>query len=470
MGRKLKQDEHYLKKELFELIKSEETIFNFLQKSSLDGLWYWNLENTNDEWMSPEFWQTLGYDPETMPHSPESWKDIINSDDLKVALDNFNKHLENEAYPYDQIVRYKHNNGSTVWIQCRGIAYRNEHGKPIRMLGAHNDITKLKLLEERHQRNLKAVDELYASAKLDLDEAEAIFKSLPDSTFQVDTYGYITKVNDEACSLTGYNEQELLMMSVDDLVPKKYRSSHEGKRLKYFESPSNRNMLTSPRSVYAQHKNGGQIPVEIRLNTIKTRYGDKVLVSLRDVTENNELVESLRLALEKNEYLQKEVTVDPLTKLKNRRYFEEAAIREFSHSRRHNLELSIAMIDIDYFKKVNDNFGHAIGDYVLEKLSNELKKYIRVGDTLARIGGEEFAILLPSTSLSSAEILLERIRISINDLQFKNNTPKYITISSGLTNLHQNDNDYQDLLKRADDALYKAKDEGRNKVVTRFEN
>lgn len=134
----MKQREHYLKEELFQLIKSDEKIFDFLQKSSLDGIWYWNLENKNDEWMSPEFWKTLGYDPKTMPHSPESWKDIINKDDLKVALDNFNKHIENADHPYDQTVRYKHKNGSTVWVQCRGVAYRNESGKPIRMLGAHN--------------------------------------------------------------------------------------------------------------------------------------------------------------------------------------------------------------------------------------------------------------------------------------------------------------------------------------------
>lgn len=466
----MKQREHYLKEELFQLIKSDEKIFDFLQKSSLDGIWYWNLENKNDEWMSPEFWKTLGYDPKTMPHSPESWKDIINKDDLKVALDNFNKHIENADHPYDQTVRYKHKNGSTVWVQCRGVAYRNESGKPIRMLGAHNDITRLKLLEERNQRNLKAVDELYASAKLDLDEAETIFKNLPDTTFQVDEFGYITKVNDEACSLLGYSEQELLVMNVDELVPAKYRFAHENKRQKYIKSPSNRNMLSSPRSVFAEHKDGSQIPVEIRLNTIKTRYGDRILVSLRDFTEHNELVKTLEFALEKNKSLNQEVSIDPLTELKNRRFFEEAAIREFAQSKRHNLELSIAMIDIDYFKKVNDSFGHAVGDYALKLVSSELKKYIRAGDTLARIGGEEFAILLPSTSLPAAEILLERIRVSINELQFTNNTPETITISIGLTNLYKSDDNYQELLKRADEALYKAKDEGRNKVITRFNN
>ena len=76
------------------------------------------------------------------------WQDIINQDDLKIALDNFVKHCEDVTHPYDQIVRYRHKDGSTVWVRCRGIAIRDETGKPIRMLGAHTDLTKLKRTEE----------------------------------------------------------------------------------------------------------------------------------------------------------------------------------------------------------------------------------------------------------------------------------------------------------------------------------
>ncbi|WP_084202242.1 sensor domain-containing diguanylate cyclase [Aeromonas fluvialis] len=457
--------EHYLKKELYELIKSDDSIFDFIQKASLDGIWYWNLEKTNDEWMSPEFWQVLGYEHETMPHSPDSWQSIINQDDLKIAIDNFNKHIEDEKHPYDQIVRYKHKDGSTVWIHCRGIAIRNSNGKPIRMLGAHNDITRVKILEERNQRNLKAVDELYATTKLDLFEAEAIFKNLPDGILQADEYGFITKVNDAVCSMLGYAEQKLLAMNVDDIVPQEHRSNHAKQRQQYFESPTNRNMLSSPRSVFAQHRNGTKIPVEIRLNTLATRYGKRILVSLRDVTEHNNLVNSLKIALAENKSLNIEVSLDPLAKLKNRRFFEEAAIREFANSKRHTVPLSIAIFDIDHFKDVNDKYGHAVGDEVLKALSNELNNHVRAGDTLARIGGEEFAVLLPSTSLVAAEILLERIRVSIKKLKFANDTPSLITASIGVSTVSDNDYSYQEVLQRADKALYTAKENGRDKVI-----
>jgi len=150
----------YLKKELYELIRTDERIFDFIQDSSLDGLWYWDLENPENEWMNAKFWTVLGYDPNEMPHQSNAWQDIINQDDLKLAQDNFNKHCENPDHPYDQIVRYTHKDGSTVWIRCRGLAIRDNNGKPIRMVGAHQDVSDLKKSE---QALLQANEELRRS-------------------------------------------------------------------------------------------------------------------------------------------------------------------------------------------------------------------------------------------------------------------------------------------------------------------
>jgi PAS domain S-box-containing protein len=126
----------------------DNSIFDFIQESALDGLWYWDLEKPEEEWMNPKFWTTLGYDPEEMPHKSASWQDIIHADDLKIATENFIKHCENASHLYEQIVRYKHKNGSTVWIKCSGKAIRDQEGKAVRMLGAHTDITHLKKQEE----------------------------------------------------------------------------------------------------------------------------------------------------------------------------------------------------------------------------------------------------------------------------------------------------------------------------------
>ncbi len=147
--------DNYLKKELYELIRTDESIFDLIQESSLDGLWYWDLENPEEEWMNPKFWTVLGYDPEEMPHKSTAWKNIINKDDLKAATENFIKHCENPEHPYDQIVRYTHKNGSTVWIHCRGLAIRDKNGKPVRMLGVHNNISEtIKQADEMLEREV----------------------------------------------------------------------------------------------------------------------------------------------------------------------------------------------------------------------------------------------------------------------------------------------------------------------------
>ena len=144
---------NYLQKELYDLIQTDRRIFDFLQQGSLDGLWYWDLQNPDEEWMNERFWETLGYDPAEMPHKASSWMEIIFPEDLELAKVNVGKHLADpDNFPYDQLVRYQHHDGHTVYIRCRGLAVFNEDGVPTRMLGAHNDLTAVyqreKLLEE----------------------------------------------------------------------------------------------------------------------------------------------------------------------------------------------------------------------------------------------------------------------------------------------------------------------------------
>lgn len=160
--------QHPLEAELHDLLANDPEMWRFLQQGSLDGVWYWNLEEPQHEWMSPEFWQVLGIDPATKRHDPAEWQDIIFEEDLALAIENFHHHCENPDHPYDQVVRYRHADGSTVWARCRGIAIRDETGRAVRMLGAHNDLTAVKRAEEkalRDARRLKvANDELQSFA------------------------------------------------------------------------------------------------------------------------------------------------------------------------------------------------------------------------------------------------------------------------------------------------------------------
>ncbi len=156
----MSEEEHYLKNELDTLITSNTSIFQFIQEGSLDGIWYWDLESREQEWMSPRFWTLLGYDPTTKNHLASEWQDLIFPEDLTATLENLNRHFEDPNHPYDQVVRYKHKDGSTVWVRCRGIAIRNEKGKPIRMLGAHTELTREKLAEKQLKKYRDHLEEL----------------------------------------------------------------------------------------------------------------------------------------------------------------------------------------------------------------------------------------------------------------------------------------------------------------------
>ncbi|MAO64171.1 MAG: hypothetical protein CL666_04160 [Balneola sp.] len=138
---------NYLEKELRELVKKDDSIFDFLQESTLDGMWYWDLTNQEEEWMNNVFWERLGYDPDQMPAKAEAWMGLINPEDMEIAKAKIAEHIEDPAKPYDQVIRYTHAQGHTVWIRCRGMILRTEDGSPIRMLGAHTDITKAKRKE-----------------------------------------------------------------------------------------------------------------------------------------------------------------------------------------------------------------------------------------------------------------------------------------------------------------------------------
>jgi diguanylate cyclase (GGDEF)-like protein len=159
--------------------------------------------------------------------------------------------------------------------------------------------------------------------------------------------------------------------------------------------------------------------------------------------------------------------LDDLTGLCNRRHFMETLEKEGGRASRYGTSLVLCMMDVDEFKKVNDTYGHPAGDMVLRELGAMLRKSIRMSDTACRYGGEEFALLLPSTDLREATLQGERLRRMVETHRFEwEGTPFRLTASFGLARLDYERNPSSAvLLEEADKALYKAKREGKNRVV-----
>ncbi len=167
-----------------------------------------------------------------------------------------------------------------------------------------------------------------------------------------------------------------------------------------------------------------------------------------------------------NQKLEKLSITDPLTGCNNRRHFNETASKVYMLSTRHERPLSALMLDLDYFKKVNDTYGHNIGDDVLKKVAHTCQRFIRETDLFARYGGEEFCFLFPETNATHAIIIAEKLRTAIANLEMKANGEKFsITASLGVSDNDHKEDSLEGLIKRSDEALYEAKRSGRNCVV-----
>lgn len=176
-----------------------------------------------------------------------------------------------------------------------------------------------------------------------------------------------------------------------------------------------------------------------------------------DVTEHRQLQHRLQLL----------ATADPLTNALNRRAFSERAATELARAYRYRQPFSIIALDIDHFKAVNDNYGHAMGDEVLVILVRTIESILRKGDLLGRYGGEEFFIALPQTEINAGILVAERIRSQVEQIKLSpvGHKPFRFTVSLGVVTIQQEDENLDMIMRRSDAALYAAKHGGRNRVV-----
>lgn len=187
------------------------------------------------------------------------------------------------------------------------------------------------------------------------------------------------------------------------------------------------------------------------------------LANVRRLLTNPKIVE-----MSEFERTERSAFVDPLTRLRNRRFLQDALEREVRRSRRHRLHLSLALFDVDEFKRVNDDFGHLFGDLVLQRIARGFTRVARETDIVCRFGGEEFVVILPETHRLGAHALAQRIRAKIENI-FANETvggrEVRLTVSAGIATYPEDGTDAAKLIARADESLYLAKRGGKNRVI-----
>ncbi|MBM7561399.1 sensor domain-containing diguanylate cyclase [Fusibacter tunisiensis] len=436
--------DNYLKKELYDRMRNEEDIFNFIQEGALDGIWYWDLENPENEWMSEKFWTTLGYDPKSKLHKSEEWQDLINAEDLKIATEQLKAHLEDPSNLYDQIVRYTHQNGSTIWIRCRGMAIRDENGKPVRMIGAHTEVTemvearqKLKLLSEEYEILFNGTQDAIFLVKVEPNE---VFRFLQNNLAHQKMTGL--KLED----ILGKTPQELLGQEMGDKIADNYRCCLKQNKLVDYEET-----LDLP---------GGTRIWHTTLNPIFENKKIKYIVGLsREITQQKEIEKTL----------ERHANYDELTALPNRRLFFDRLERIFQESIRDEEVFALLFLDLDGFKLINDTYGHKVGDQVLIETGNRLKAAVRKSDTVARMGGDEFTVILRDVKdIKSTGTIVQKIYDALKvEMEFGEVVCR-VNSSIGVAVYPIDGGNSIDLMKNADASMYEIKRTRKGKGGIKF--
>jgi two-component system cell cycle response regulator len=225
------------------------------------------------------------------------------------------------------------------------------------------------------------------------------------------------------------------------VVPLKLASSEEGRCIGAL-------VLASTQPAYFTERGGRAEDVKRTLETVSNIAAISIQNAMR-----YELLEQL-------------ATTDGLTGLNNHRRFQEMLEEEVEESRRYERTLSLMLVDIDHFKRVNDTWGHPVGDQVLKRVARVLNEFARTTDRVCRYGGEEFAIIMPQTDKNGGRLLAERFRTEIKEQKFRANDEDFsITLSLGICTFPDQARHKQELIDKADQALYHAKNNGRDQTV-----
>ncbi|MFZ7113288.1 MAG: diguanylate cyclase [Desulfatiglandales bacterium] len=290
---------------------------------------------------------------------------------------------------------------------------------------------------------------------------ESLLDNLYDAVYYVDRDRRITYWNRSAEGLTGYRRSEVLGRFCQDNILR--HINEEGESLCEGQCPlakTLRDGQAREMGVYLHHKDGHRVPVSLRIAPI--RDTENAIIGAVEVFSDNSLGKALERRVEQ---LQKVALLDPLTSLGNRRYVEMNLRTKLDEMRRYHMPFGVLFMDIDRFKKINDTYGHDIGDEVLTMIGRTLSGNLRPSDLLGRWGGEEFVAIVANISKNELKYIANRCRVLVeqSSLSVKGERLR-ATISIGVT-LCRPDDTLDSLMRRADHLMYQSKASGRNRVT-----
>jgi len=469
----------------------------------------WDLNTlTGERVVSPRAAAMMGYRPDELEHNQGTWTELVHPFD-RARLDQATK--DRLSAPVDDPARMsrifsieyrlRHKDGHYIWVQsCGKLVSRDDRGRPVRIVGTLLDISERKASELRAQQQkqlVNLVNEVQHTFLLDKSLTSAcnrmftpllrftdsqfgfigLFEHTADGTpflrvpsisnisWNEDTQKWYEQQQTSADGMIFYKLDNLFghVVTQGTVVCTNAPSEHPASR----GTPAGHPVLTSFLGLPLRYD--GRVVGMIGLGNRPDGFNAAMVEQLAPLTGtlgamiHARAIEERRIQAEA--LLVEQATRDTLTGLLNRRGFFEAADTAVAQARRYHRHITLAVLDLDHFKQVNDTHGHAGGDAVLSEVSQQMKRCFRESDVLARLGGEEFVVLLTETSAEAARIALERLRVAVEALDITHGGRSIrVTTSIGACDWSEQTRSVDDWLAEADTALYQAKNGGRNRV------
>lgn len=424
--------------DMFSEIENKERLENVIKATNI-GTWEWNI-STGKVIVNERYANILGHELEELQEfNIRDWNGRIEKTDFYKSKLLLQEHFRGEREFYNCDIRMMHKDGKFIWVTNRGKVIKwNPDGSPSIMFGTIFDNTEIKREEEEKFKLTMAIE-----------QASVI-------VLMTDANGVIEYVNPAYEKSTGYSFKEAVGRDTR-LLEKGLNPEDVYEDLK----KTTMNGDSWEGELISRKKDGSVYYQEARITPVIDSSG-KIISFLsikQDITERKKLEERL-----------KEASIrDALTNIYNRRYIFERLEQISELYKRKRDIFSIAILDIDYFKNVNDTHGHPGGDYILQEFAKALKKSIRSSDILGRYGGEEFIIIFINSNKEDSYNIVDRIRKQVKGTIFKYKGKEIqFTFSAGISDASESNIEnfsFEYLINKADKRLYKGKDTGRDRVV-----
>jgi diguanylate cyclase (GGDEF)-like protein/PAS domain S-box-containing protein len=412
-----------------------------------DGVWDFDIEN-NDTYFSPRWRAMMGYDDSDLNENFD-WRSLVHSEDIARVQTGIRDHVAGKLPLFESIHRMRHRSGEWRWVSTRAKAITDEHGRLLRLIGVEHDITEQRIYEEALFR--------------EKESAQITLQSIGDGVITTNAEGLIDYVNPVAEQLTGWRLEDAMGKAVDDV----FRVFHE-ETCEPLENPLSlairrTRAIKSIRPNLLIRRDGNEMYVESTAAPIRDGNNKPMggVLVFHDVSESREL----------NRRLSYHASHDLLTGLVNRREFESRIERALKSVRARETSYALCYLDLDQFKIVNDSCGHAAGDALLGQVGALLKSKVRWRDTLSRLGGDEYGILLEAVSLDEAMRMAESLREALASFRFTWEERVFrLGASIGVVPITAENTDVASIITAADSACAAAKEQGRNRVHSFAEN